>query len=451
MRTAHAVAALMAVALANALAQPPARPGEPQLPLFIETFVMPSADSTTWELLLNYRIDREFFIPVRNSDASVDGQFRRTGEILLELSDTTGIPAGRQFKRIDITDEGAPPQTTERYWLEGSASFTIAPGSYRVFLEATDTESRRRQVKKDIVVRTPKNALGSLTISGAAFILPPRGERPDTLVFDNLGGDFLFGKTRALLVGVSLGQDTSSTASCRWTFRLRDRSKDDGHIQATDSSSTIPIIRHAPIEICGAGREASVLLRRQGNGGSSFLIVPLSTALLPLRDYVLQIDVAAASGQRASFSRPVRAVWPEMPFSLKDVEGAINALRFITTPRQLDSLRSGSYEQQRDALEGFWQSRNPNPASARNEVMAEYYRRVDYATRNYGTIRLPDGSRSDRGKIYILYGAPTRTERALNPAGAHMETWVYERLKKRCIFVDEERNGTYSLVTTTSQ
>jgi hypothetical protein len=80
--------------------------------------------------------------------------------------------------------------------------------------------------------------------------------------------------------------------------------------------------------------------------------------------------------------------------------------------------------------------------------MAEYYRRVDHATRNFGTLRIPDGSRSDMGKIFILYGPATRTERSLNPGGGHIETWFYDRLRKKFVFVDQDKKGTYTLAAT---
>ena len=192
----------------------------------------------------------------------------------------------------------------------------------------------------------------------------------------------------------------------------------------------------------------AVKLRPDSASSAACLVVPVSTALLPLRDFVLKVDITTADGKVASYSRAIRTVWPDMPFSLKNVDGALDALRFLTTGKQLDSLRSGSFEERRDALEKFWQERNRSTSSARNEVMAEYYRRVDYTIKNFGTLRMPDGSRSDRAKIYILYGMPGRTERSLNPAGAHMETWYYDRLKKKFVFVDETRNGTYVLVAT---
>ncbi|RPH31043.1 GWxTD domain-containing protein, partial [bacterium] len=58
---------------------------------------------------------------------------------------------------------------------------------------------------------------------------------------------------------------------------------------------------------------------------------------------------------------------------------------------------------------------------------------------------VPDGSRTDRGKIYILYGPPTSMDRSLDPAAGFQETWIYEKLGKRFVFKDQSKSGNYVL------
>jgi GWxTD domain-containing protein len=437
---------LLAVILSHSVAQPPPG-GEMQIPMFVEPLVLPGSEPNTWVVTLNYRIDREFFVPVRNTDTSVSGQFRRMGEILVELSDSSGSSFGRQLDRVDRVDNGTPALSTDRQWEQGTASFTVPQGSYRFFLEVTDVESQRRQVRKDIILRTPDVRQPSPLISGVSFVEPTGNGSVDSVAFDNFGGDILFGKKRAVFAGLLLGEDTSATLKCHWSLKVLDFNKEKSPV-FEDSILSLPVMRHRDIGVASTRDGALGRLRTNTASKASFVVVPVSTALLPLRDFMFTLDVTTASGKTATYSRTLKAVWPEMPFSLKNVDSALDALKFITTGKQLDSLRSGSFEQRRDALEKFWQERNRSTTSARNDVMAEYYRRVDYTIKNFGTLRIPDGSRSDRGKIYILYGMASRTERSLNTAGGHMETWFYDRLKKKFVFLDEMRNGTYTLVAT---
>jgi hypothetical protein len=77
--------------------------------------------------------------------------------------------------------------------------------------------------------------------------------------------------------------------------------------------------------------------------------------------------------------------------------------------------------------------------------MAEYYYRVDDALRRFSTSRENDGYKTDRGRIYILYGPPQKSERSLQPNSAPTEIWTYDRLHRRFIFIDTEKNGNYVL------
>ena len=131
---------------------------------------------------------------------------------------------------------------------------------------------------------------------------------------------------------------------------------------------------------------------------------------------------------------------------LASPEVARDALRFLAPAPRLDRMDRGDFESRRDSLEAFWKERDATPGTAFNELMAEYYRRVDVAVRTYGTLKQPDGSRTDRGRIYILYGPPSATERTLNPAGAYREVWVYDKLGRRFVFEDQSKTGNYVLV-----
>jgi GWxTD domain-containing protein len=143
-------------------------------------------------------------------------------------------------------------------------------------------------------------------------------------------------------------------------------------------------------------------------------------------------------------------IWPDMPLSLRDIDYALDALKIITREEQLDSMRRGDLETRRGALEAFWKEKDKSPETAYNEVMAEFYRRVDYARKTFGTLREPDGFKSDRGRIVALYGQPTRIERTLDSSAGFRESWSYEKLNKKFVFLDKTKSGAYMLVSTQS-
>jgi GWxTD domain-containing protein len=77
----------------------------------------------------------------------------------------------------------------------------------------------------------------------------------------------------------------------------------------------------------------------------------------------------------------------------------------ITRPERATAKLLKTVEERKRFQEMFWKARTPDPHNPRNEYKIEYYRRLDYARRKLG------GTRSDRGRIYILMGEPFNIER----------------------------------------
>jgi len=137
-------------------------------------------------------------------------------------------------------------------------------------------------------------------------------------------------------------------------------------------------------------------------------------------------------------------VWEMMPFSLRTVDYAVEAMRYICTDEQIDSLTAGSTTNNREALMAWWRKQDPTPATAFNERMAEYFKRVDNAFFAFSTIAEPDGAMSDRGKVYVLYGQPADIKKTLL-SDKSVEQWTYTSgIKQTFLFALTER-GAYAL------
>ena len=105
------------------------------------------------------------------------------------------------------------------------------------------------------------------------------------------------------------------------------------------------------------------------------------------------------------------------------------------------SVKEKNYYQE---LFKFWKKFDPTPSTKYNEVMSEYYKRVDFTTKNFTSISNKKGFDTDRGKIYIQLGKPKRIERSSNSEGKVVETWYYDR-QKRFTFVDKQGTGEFPL------
>ncbi|MDQ7054349.1 MAG: GWxTD domain-containing protein [candidate division KSB1 bacterium] len=64
-----------------------------------------------------------------------------------------------------------------------------------------------------------------------------------------------------------------------------------------------------------------------------------------------------------------------------------------------------SVEAKREFLAAFWRARDPDPKTPENEMREEYFKRLEEANRRFRSYSR-DGWRTDRGRVYILYGPP---------------------------------------------
>lgn len=82
-------------------------------------------------------------------------------------------------------------------------------------------------------------------------------------------------------------------------------------------------------------------------------------------------------------------------------------VRWIINDQELAEFKKLPDDIQRDHfVEAFWERRNPNPDALNNTFKEEHYRRLAYANQHFaqGT----PGWKTDRGRLYIMYGPPDR-------------------------------------------
>src|SRR6266853_1001233 len=80
----------------------------------------------------------------------------------------------------------------------------------------------------------------------------------------------------------------------------------------------------------------------------------------------------------------------------------------ITEQERRAFLELGTEEEREQFKEIFWRDRNPDPDSPINPVREEHYRRLAYADEHFAS-GIP-GRKTDRGHIYIIWGAPDEIE-----------------------------------------
>lgn len=138
-------------------------------------------------------------------------------------------------------------------------------------------------------------------------------------------------------------------------------------------------------------------------------------------------------------------------------------VRWIITDEELSAFKKLSNNAERDQfIENFWQRRDPTPDTAENEYKEEHYRRIAYANEHFAA-GMP-GWKTDRGRIYIMYGPPDSTEshpmggpyqRSADEGGGETQTFPFEVWRYRYLegigqeieieFVDDCGCGAYEM------
>jgi GWxTD domain-containing protein len=94
-------------------------------------------------------------------------------------------------------------------------------------------------------------------------------------------------------------------------------------------------------------------------------------------------------------------------------------VRWIISDEERAAFKQLSNDEERDQfIEQFWLRRDPTPDTAENEFKEEHYRRIAYANEHFAA-GVP-GWRTDRGRMYIMYGKPDEID-------AHPSGGFYQR------------------------
>ncbi len=136
--------------------------------------------------------------------------------------------------------------------------------------------------------------------------------------------------------------------------------------------------------------------------------------------------------------------------SIEDIDWELRVTRYLMTKKIQQSVKHMEPEVRRAFLARFWTSHDPNKDTRKNELREEYLRRVRESNARFGSFNNKEGWRSDRGRVYCLYGEPSDIE--YHPfdvnAGKAYQIWTYDALEGGTffIFVDRNNYGDYIMV-----
>ena len=136
---------------------------------------------------------------------------------------------------------------------------------------------------------------------------------------------------------------------------------------------------------------------------------------------------------------------------------------YIISPEERQSfLQLATNEEREQFIEQFWLRRSANPDLPDNDFKEEHYRRIAYANEHFAS-GIP-GWKTDRGRMYIMWGPPDEIEahptggtydRPMDEGGGSTTTYPWETWRYRYMegigenviweFVDPSSSGEYHL------
>src|SRR5712692_3194449 len=172
--------------------------------------------------------------------------------------------------------------------------------------------------------------------------------------------------------------------------------------------------------------------------------------------------------------KPDKETKRKMKRTLKELDNAYRQwltedVTYIISPEERNAfLQLDTNEEREQFIEAFWLRRSSNPDLPDNDFKEEHYRRIAYTNEHFAS-GIP-GWKTDRGRMYIMWGKPDEIEshptggtydRPMEEGGGSTSTYPWETWRWRYLegigeniileFVDPSGSGEYHLTMDPSE
>jgi GWxTD domain-containing protein len=301
-------------------------------------------------------------------------------------------------------------------------SVDLLPRTYKLLLQVTDLESKKTTTfSKPLVVKD--YGIDSLALSDVMLVSKMDIYNTRKNIVPNLTGVFTKNELNNFYLFFEV--------YCRTHF---------------DSVQLSWKIMNAKREVVAQRTKVEIL-----SGDRTQLIWHIDTPSVAVDQYKIHVEVrkgfkdTSVSYFHSSASHSFLVRMMDIPFTVTDIDKATDQLQYIATGSEMSKIRDATTpeEKQKRFLE-FWAKRDPDPQTVRNELMEEYYARVFYANKNFS--HFIEGWKTDRGMVFIRFGAPQNIDRhPFDLDNKPYEIWYYYDQNREFVFVDDTGFGDYRL------
>ncbi len=389
----------------------------------------------------------DFKIVSDDSSKFIQGAFR----IILTQENNLDVLMNKeyQFKSIIIEDNSNQSKS-----LIGNLGFVIQPGKYLCTLIGRDINNNASidSVKFSLqIFPKVKEKISISDIQLASSIV--QSEQTNSVFYKNSyevvpNPTFIYGQNCPVLYFYTEIYNVMSNAKSE-LLKVEQILFNSNNISVIKKSRFIS--RKKPDVV-----EAGALNVSKIPSGTYTLIIAVSDSLLnsstltSRKIYIYNPGIIDTMQQQAVQNDVLSSEYGSMEEDELNESYAVS--KYIATSQEVDKWsKLKDVEGKRNFLFEFWKKRDEIAFTPQNEFKMEYLKRVDYTNAKFSTIT-KKGWRSDRGRVYIMYGEPSEIERFPNQVDTKpYEIWHYNSLEGGVIFVFADITGfsDYTLIHST--
>lgn len=378
--------------------------GFPYFQATIPAYPTSSPDSVRLDAIIKVPYDAIQFLRKGN-------RFEAQYELSVSVQTTAGIQVDGKIWVRNVETSGYKETVSPKLFELEKASFFLKPQSYNCIVELKDMDTHKSDKKTFVVDLT--RFTGETVLSDLLLVDP-----------DNVSESFPYG-TPILPPQITDGRSV-------FHIFLELRLPVEEYVLTT---RVVSVKDEQLVEQIDTSRSVERVISR---------VVPYE--LGNIRENKFKIVLEALAAETVSRGElAIDVLWGGLTTHVGDLEEAIDQIRYIATPEESSKIRRAEEGKQEELFRQFWKERDPTPNTPANELMDEYYRRVEYSNERFGAFQ--DGWKTDMGMIFILFGPPDDIEVNLFARdGRSYQRWHYYVINRSFLFVDYNGFGEYELL-----
>jgi GWxTD domain-containing protein len=343
-------------------------------------------------------------------------------EVTISIFAPSKTLAHEQTWTVDVPVTDFAQTTQNKLYSLTHRTLDLEPGNYQMTIQLRDQESRKSsQIKKSLLITD--FAKDSLALSDIMLVNRLSTEGAKRTIVPNISGSISHLAEGFFVFFEAYARPVLDSLELEWKI--------------FDSKKNL-VVSHVQSEAM-IGHKTQMFLR-------------VDSAGLSMGTYYLSVVAAGKVGTgsdqviaKSSTSRTFSVRSTDLPVAIVDLDKAVDQLVYIARENELEYIQSAtSADDKRKRFLEFWSKRDPDPQTTRNELMEEYYGRIQYANQTF--THYLEGWRTDMGMVFIRFGSPDNIERhPFDVDNKPYEIWYFYQLNRQFIFVDETGFGDYRL------